>query len=170
MPPNFNVHPVSTLTTSTDSNGGVNVVQVTVTKTVRLGKPSTFDTSCTTTKPPPTWSPTTPCLSNTSVDTNSYLNISTWSMTGYNASTPGPASNSASPYYTEPSSLPLLTTKPTITGTSGGAADISGFKGGVTSTLGSGVNHGNAIDLSSFHVPVGMVAAMGACFALALFL
>ena len=140
-------------------------------------KPTLISTTSTTTTIPTTIS-TLICSSNASIETQSYLNISTWSMTSCSTCKP-PISSSRSISASNSSSLagPHAQTthakghgSTTTVMNSESSAAIPGFGNPTTSILGSSAALSGKAELSGFHLPIGMVVAMGACFALALFL
>ncbi|KAK3724212.1 hypothetical protein LTR37_001337 [Vermiconidia calcicola] len=97
---------------------------------------------------------------NTSVDTQSYLDISTFSMTSIVSRTPETVFST------------VRSTKVVPAGTSSTGAtrtdDTMGYTGAVTSTMGS--DSGKMAEVGSFYFPTAMVVAMAVCFGLALLL
>jgi hypothetical protein len=154
-----------TSSTVTDPTYGISIVETTVVKTVTF-KATGTDAS-TTDATNAQMSET--CSDNTSTDTQTYLNISTFSMTGF---TPPPASNSTSisAFFTHGSNVITTdNTKLTTALTASGTASTQNIQASTTVTLGSAAGM-STIDLAGFHPPTMMVVAMAACFVLALFL
>lgn len=167
-----------TSTTVTAPIDGISIVNTTVVKTITYHASTTVPTTANTALPVSTARET--CTDNTSIDTQVYINISTFS-----------AAYTFAPESTSPSSLPLFTacnsSEVTANATDMGPTskttnivtpatipeasstdNLRGFTGAVTSTLGSASS--KSFDFHGVHVPAGMVAAMAACFALALLL
>ena len=101
------------------------------------------------------------CTNGTSMDTSSYLNISTSSETGL---VPSKSTRLTATTLRSKSTANGISTSTRTTANEA----MPGYSSGVTMAVGS--NSSKTVDFTGFYIPASMVAGMAACFALALLL